>query len=86
MNENEEKDILYYSFKKFFKNLFNGYKKNYSILKNFDNRELLFKFVVYKIVNNDYFINNYYLYDLNNFQKKEILTKLKIILLSTQET
>ena len=77
MNENEEKDILYYSFKKFFKNLFNGYKKNYSILKNFDNRELLFKFVVYKIVNNDYFINNYYLYDLNNFQKKEIFNKIK---------
>ena len=77
MNENEEQDILYYSFKKFFKNLFNSYKKNDSILKNFYNRELLFKFIVYEIVNNDYFINNYYLYDLNNLQKKEIFNKIK---------
>ena len=72
-----EKDILYYSFKNFFKNLIVKYKKNSLILKGYENRELIFKSIVYKIINNNFFINNYYLYELSDLKKKEIYNKIK---------
>ena len=70
MTKYEKKDVLYYSFKNFFKNLLNEYTKNSVILKKCINRELFFKFIIYKIINNNYFINNYYLYELSNIKKK----------------
>ena len=77
MTKYEKKDILYYSIKNFFKNLLNEYKKNSVILKKCINRELFFKFIIYKIINNNYFINNYYLYELSNIKKKEIYNNIK---------
>ena len=77
MTKYEKKDVLYYSFKNFFKNLLNEYTKNSVILKKCINRELFFKFIIYKIINNNYFINNYYLYELSNIKKKEIYNNIK---------
>ncbi len=73
----KDKDILYYSFKNFFKNLIIKYKKNSLILKGYSDRELIFRFIIYKIVNNNFFLNNYFLYELSDLKKKEIFNKIK---------
>ena len=77
MRKYDDKDILYHSFKFFFKTLLIDYKKNLSILKKNSNRELFFKSIVYKIINNNYFMNNYYLYELSKEKKKKIFGDIK---------
>lgn len=77
MTKYDEKDILFHSFKLFFKTLLIDYKKNPLTLKNIDNRELFFRSIVYKIINNNYFMNNYYLYELRKEKKKKIFDDIK---------